>query len=205
MQKAIKGILLILLLSACSVIPIDLPGAEATSTPVEATPTAEPSSTPLPPTITPTETSLPSLTPTSASTETPVPSPTTSQGDKPYQVQPSSPVYLQNFTHQTLGCNWLGVAGQVFDASGAPVLNLVVVVEGFLNDQPVEALGLTGLAGSYGPGGYEIQLANSAVASSQSLFITLFDLNGTPLSDPVVFDTVADCNKNVVIINFQRK
>ncbi len=205
MRKIISGMLLVLFLSACSMFPI--PGEAATATPVEPVPTLEPSSTPVVVTliVTNTPTSTLEVTETPAATETVTPTATEVGADKIYQVQPSSPVYLQNFAHQNLGCNWMGVAGQVFDASDTPVKNLVVVVEGFLNDQAVNQLGLTGLAPAYGPGGYEIQLASSAIASSQSLFVTLYDVNGTALTVPVVFDTVADCNKNLVLINFQRK
>jgi hypothetical protein len=61
------------------------------------------------------------------------------------------PAYLQNFTHIEQGCNWMGVAGQVFDKNGQPINRMVVRVEGFLGNQSLDALGMTSLATAYGP------------------------------------------------------
>jgi len=192
----------------CPVLPT-LPAATETpeSNPTPTEPAATETETPtLSPTETkvPTKTSAPTLTPTQTTSPTLKPTNTTVPSDKPFQVQPNSPVYLQNFAHTDFGCQWMGVAGQVFDLSGKPMLNQVVVVEGFLNNKLVDSLTLTGLSMQYGPGGYEIKLGNSAIASTNSLFVTLYDLSGKALSLPVIIDTYADCNKNLIILNFQK-
>jgi hypothetical protein len=120
----------------------------------------------------------------------------------PYQVQNGTPIFIQNFAHAYAGCSWMSVAGQVLDANGEALMNLVVSVNGTLNGSPVELLGLTGLAQEYGPGGYEIQLSSSPTASTGQLTIQVFDLNGNALTEPVPFDTSAGCSENVVLINF---
>lgn len=98
----------------------------------------------------------------------------------------------------------MGVAGQVFSTAGKPVNNLVVVLEGTLDGQIVDKVGMTGLAKDYGAGGYEIVFSDKAAASSGSLFATLYDLSGNSLSYPVAFDTFADCKKNLVLVNFKQ-
>ena len=99
----------------------------------------------------------------------------------------------------------MGVAGQVFDRSGKPILNMVVVVEGVLNNATIDMIGLTGINGAYGPGGYEIQLANAVINSSNTLAITLYDLAGSTMTYPLAFSTYADCSKNLVLINFNQR
>jgi len=119
-----------------------------------------------------------------------------------YKVQPGTPALTANYAHPEEGCQWLAVAGQVFDASGQEVSNLVVHVNGTLNGKAVDEVSLTGVAPDYGPGGYEVKLADQAIASPGTLVIQLLDLQAHPLSEPVLFDTSADCQKNVVLINF---
>lgn len=186
--------------------------AAATETAVPPVNTEVPTATPtqpqpsaVPPTATATATQV--IPPTATATATKPASPTataTAVPSKPYSVQANSPVYLQNFAHLDKGCSWLGVAGQVFDRSGKPVSNLVVSVEGFIGNQTVDGLGLTGLNSPYGPGGYEIVLADQAVDTTRSLFVTLYDLSGNALSLPVIINTYADCSKNLVIVNFKQ-
>lgn len=171
-----------------------------TMTPGEATLTPETTETPYLPTgmAELTSTTAPGASPTPEFTATSIPV----VSDKLYVLQEGTPRQIQNFAHSANGCNWMGVAGQVFGAGGAPMKNLVVVVTGDLDGQMIESLGLTGLAPAYGAGGFEIELGTRAVASSQVLSIQVFDLTGMELSDPYLFDTSSDCSSNLVIINF---
>ena len=121
---------------------------------------------------------------------------------KPYRLQPGSPTWLPNFIHPEAGCNWLGVAGQVFNLEGNPVTALVVEVGGSLGGAQVQSLSLTGVAPAYGPGGYEVNLGDRVIDSSAALFLQLKDLSGKDLSDRISFDTFADCSRNLVLINF---
>ena len=168
-----------------------------TATP-EATFTAP--ATVIPPTAT--KTSLP---PTA--TKTAVPSPTSTQISEVYIVQPATPVFMQNFVHTTEGCNWQGVAGQVFDAAGKPITNLVVKVAGVWEGIPVSKVGITGMVSGtpYGPGSYEIVLGNKALNTIDQLQIQVFKTDSTPLTIPLSFSTSADCSQNLVMINFKTK
>ena len=120
----------------------------------------------------------------------------------PYQAQPGTPIFMQNFSHASAACSWMSVAGQVLDASGTPLKNLVVTVTGTLDGKPLQLIGLTGMAPDYGPGGFEIQLSAAPVASTAALTIQIMDLNGNPLTEPVPFNTSSSCSENVILINF---
>jgi hypothetical protein len=177
---------------------------------VTATYTTQPSAIP-----TLTKTIVPSATPTNTSTKTVVPSPTPISTKTPtltptnivwpYQIQPESPVYIQNFANPDEGCDWLGVAGQVFDSSGNPENYMVVLVEEEYNGVGNELIGMTGMAEDYGPGGYEIIISNEVFESEDEIAITLFDINGNQLSDRYWLTTYEDCEKNLLLINFIEK
>ena len=123
-------------------------------------------------------------------------------GGRYFVIQPGNPIAMPNWAHPELGCNWLGVAGQVFDLEGNPVLDLVVEVGGTLEGQPLLGLSLTGVATAYGPGGYEIQLADHVVASVGGVFILVKNDASVNLSGNTVVETFADCEKNLLLLNF---
>jgi hypothetical protein len=165
-----------------------------TATALPATATPEPSPTPIPTEI---PTSLPTATPEPPATAVPSTPPSL-----PYVLEEGTPALLQNFAHADLACQWQGVAGQALAPDGSPALNVVVEVTGLWDSQPVNLVGLTGSALAYGAGGYEIELSRQPLESSGMLSIQLFDLDYQPLSDPVLFDTSAECGKNLTLINF---
>jgi hypothetical protein len=152
-----------------------------------------------------TENSHPTQTPTFTQTLTPLP--TTTPTLFPLILQPGSPAYIQNFVHIEEGCKWLGIAGQIFDTSDKPITNRVVDVKGKLGQAEIDKIGLTGVpeADIYGPGGYEITLADNVVNSDGSLSIQIFDINGNSMSNAMPFKTFLDCEKNLIIINFLMK
>lgn len=168
-----------------------------------ATSTAAPTftSTAIPPTAT--KTAVP---PTATSTAIP-PTPTSTAIAEVYVVQPATPVFMENFVHTTEGCAWQGVAGQVFDAAGKPVTNLIIKVSGKWNGKDVSLVGITGMVSGlpYGPGSYEIILGNQALNTVDQLQIQVFKADQTPLTNPLSFSTSADCGKNLVMINFKAK
>jgi len=112
--------------------------------------------------------------------------------------------YARNSAHPEQDCFWLGVGGQVLDVNGTPLEGVVVVVEGLLKEEPVEALGLTGATDAYGENAYEVFITYLPVHSAQALSATLYDLDGKQLSNPVHFNTYADCTRNLVKITFQQ-
>ena len=174
----------------------------------------DPSAT-LPPTVVVLPSSTPEPTPTPAPPTPEPPIPFQNAGTtlylpavlrpKPYIVQTGTPLLMQNFAHTVEGCNWLSVAGQVFDKSGKPVLDMAILISGTLNGAPVDLVGFTGTAPEYGPGGYEILLATQVVASTGTLYVQVFDLFAKELSERVYFNTSASCSKNVVLVNFSEE
>jgi hypothetical protein len=151
-------------------------------------------------TATKTLTLTPSFTPTKTATPTSTPTPT----PYPYILQNGAPVYLANFGYPDAGCNWMGIGGQVFGSGGNPLINIVVWVRGVIQGQQYEKVVLTGTAEGYkyGPGGFEAILSSTAADTSGIFSIQLLDLNGNVLSDRVYFDTSAECNENLIILNF---
>jgi hypothetical protein len=120
-----------------------------------------------------------------------------------YQMQVGSPAHLENFARPE-ACNWMGIAGQVFDSAGKPVNSLVVVVGGTLNGRTVSNQGTTGNSPAYGPGGYEIDLGLVPENSTQTIWIYVTDPQGRVLTPQYYLNTFADCQKNLILANFQQ-
>lgn len=188
------------------------PTATSTAIPPTATFTTIAPTATLALTNTPTLTAVPPtatvVTPTKTSTSVP-PTATvaaTSIVDK-FTIQAATPVFMVNFVHTTEGCNWQGVAGQIFDSAGKPLMNYVVKVAGTYNGQPFSKIGITGMvSGSpYGVGGYEIVLGSTAITSVDLLTIQVFDAQGNPVTNPLPFSTSSSCTQNLVLINFKAK
>jgi hypothetical protein len=163
----------------------------------------------LPPTWTPTftvtSTSSPTASPTPepTATDTPVPVTATAEAttEAPFVVQPGSNVLVANFAND-LGCAWMGVAGQVFDKDRNPLVGITIHVEGQLAGQLVDQDSLTGSNPRIGPAGYTINLSDHPIASAGTMWIQLKDTAGLDLSDQVFFSTSADCDENLVFINW---
>lgn len=186
--------------------------------PTIAVPTQTPTPKPgIPPTWTPTPTVEATLTATSTATleptelpplESPVTetqSPPTPEGGMPFAIHEGDPVAIPNIAHPDLGCNWMGIAGKAYNLSGAPIAQgLFIQLGGRLNGIPVDMLGTTGMVTDYGPGGYEFTLGDKPLASNQTLWVQLFDQAMIPLSDQVYFDTYAECDKNLILVNFSQ-
>ena len=138
-------------------------------------------------TLTPTDTPM-----VNTATVTPTAMPATA--DITYQASTAK--------HPDLACNWLGVGGTVLDKSNKPLLFQTIQLGGTLNGKAVTGQVLSGNNPAYGTSGFEIKLADSAVDSTKTLWVQLFDNNGKPQTDKTYFDTYADCQKNLVTIVF---
>jgi hypothetical protein len=172
--------------------------AQATSTPVPIntlSPTQTPSVTPTFPPPTPTRTPTP--TPTDTPTPGPSPTATATFSPFPFTKDQRSPQYLQNFAN-TAGCNWMGVAGEVFDLDGNPVAPGQFVVHVW--DSGIDQRVAVGDAPAYGPSGYEQFLFDAPRVQEQS--IQLETSNGTAVSQVYRFQTRASCNQNLVWFSF---
>lgn len=121
-----------------------------------------------------------------------------------YAIQSGTPVSIQNFVNSSAGCSWQGIAGQVFSAAGTPQMNIVVKAGGTWKGAPVSQISLTGLATGYGEGGYEIVLGTSAVDTSGTVWVQIYDIAGNAISDKVYISTSSDCTKNLVLLNFKQ-
>ncbi|HEX9029248.1 MAG TPA: hypothetical protein VF823_08740 [Anaerolineales bacterium] len=171
-----------------------------------------PTWTPLP-TLEPTATFTPrptgTLPPTSTSfslvTPSVTPKPTKVPGGMPYVVQKGSPVAIANIYHSDQGCNWAGVAGQVFDLKGAAMRGMQIQLGGSLGGTPIPQ-GYPTLSGllPYAPGYYEFTLATHPIASHATLWVQLVDQAGVPLSEKIFFDTYDDCSKNLILVNIKQ-
>ncbi len=156
-------------------------------------------------TITPTATRTATITQTATRTRTATPTPTRTPA--PFSIQANTPLFTRNFARSESGCNWIGAAGQVFDKDGKPLTQLVVVITGPYNGKNLNLVGMTGMDSGkpYGPGAFELVIGNKPVNTVNQLKIQVFDLAGNALSEPVEFSTLADCSKNLIIINFKKK
>ena len=154
----------------------------------------------------PTETATPTLVPTETATPT-LGTPGTQEltGTLPaYDFQVDEPIYMQNSFINTLGCNWMGVGGQVFDMNGGPVRLQSVHMEGQLDSTPIALTTLTGTAGVLGESGYVFDLATHPIASNLTLWIQLVDEAGMALSERVYLVTYDPCEQNFVLVNWRQ-
>ncbi|WP_299027399.1 hypothetical protein [uncultured Thermanaerothrix sp.] len=101
-------------------------------------------------------------------------------------------------------CDWTGVAGRVFDIQGSPAIGIRVSLQGYLGGKSMSLLSLTGTASLYGPSGFEFTLADRPLASRGTLYIQLLDQADLPLSPQIAFDTFAECDKNLILIDFKQ-
>ena len=160
----------------------------------------------------PAATSIPSGTPEAPTVEptatfTLEPSPTADETGGFFQIQSGSPIALDSsIFYPELGCDFLGIHGQVFGLDFAPIANLRVRVTGTLSGQPIDAVGLTGAATQYGSGAYyEIRLGDTPIASSGELQIVVENDAGANVSTPVSFSTFDSCQQNLIQINFSEQ
>ncbi len=121
----------------------------------------------------------------------------------PYHLQTGTQRYIPAFTRLEQGCAWSGIAGQVFDSTGSGAAGVIVIITGKVDGKVVDQSGITESQSDYGPGGYEITLADHLPVSDEGLIIQLFDAQGNALTDPTPFRMPASCDQNLVLINFQ--
>ena len=168
---------------------------------VLATETPIPTPTSIPPLV-PTNTTIPPTAivvapePTLAPTATSFVEPTSVYS---YVLQEGSIGYTTQFAYPELGCDWLGVAGTVFDAQGNAADDLIVNVkgpDGFSKDA------LIGSKPEFGPAGYEVTLASSPVATDMLYTVQLLDVFGNPVSERRSLTTFDDCDRNLILANF---
>ena len=206
LKKILLSGLLLVFLMGCGWLNLPMPGNNPQPTFTAVIPAENPTAQPQPTETrrTPSRnTPTPDLQATSPVADLPVAAPEIAQVDEPlYVVQPGTPARVTNFLAPDAGCSYLGIAGQVFDIAGLPVEGLILEVSGELDGKQLLQLVLSGSSIKLGPGGYEIKLADRAMASQGTLTIQVFDLAGLALSEPIVFDTLEACDANQILLNF---
>lgn len=103
-----------------------------------------------------------------------------------------------------LGCNWLGVGGNVVDLQGAPVIGLRVQLYGSFHRVVMSEMSISGAVDRYGSAGYEITIDDKPSVTNGTMWVQLFNQAGGTLSDKIFFDTTASCDENLIIINFKQ-
>lgn len=157
-------------------------------------------------TVTPSPSATSTATATSTLTRTPTPTitPTATLEPLPF-IRKGEPETLSSaLIRPELDCGWLVVAGQVWDLQDTPLMGLTLHLSGRLDDKEIDAYTLSGSAPAYGDSGYEFALEGLVVNSEDTLFIQLVDTNGLPLSHPYPVQTFADCQKNLILVNFKQ-
>ena len=152
--------------------------------------------------VTQTLTPIPTSTPTQTLTPTITLTPTLEL--RPFILMGEPETMSSALIRPELGCEWLVIAGQVWDLQDAPVTGLTLHLFGELDGFTIDRFVLTGSAAAYGVSGYEFALENMLVDSEDSLFIQLVDANGLPLSHPYAVQTFDDCQRNLILVNFKQ-
>ena len=104
-----------------------------------------------------------------------------------------------------LGCAWQGVGGSVDDASGSPIVGMVVRLVGTYIGDPVDLTTVSGVSPDYGKAGFEFMLGAAPVASVKQLYVQLLDQAGVPLADNLYINTYSDCSKNLILVHFKKR
>lgn len=165
---------------------------------VSPTPTtsATPSSTP---TFTPTVTETSTVSPTPSDTPTPTqtltPTVTSTRSPFDYELQNASVTYTTNFAN-TAGCDWAGIAGQVFDIRGGARIGLRVHVFGSGIDEYV----ISGSNTDYGPSGWERMVDTQP--NEGTYYVQLEAADSRLLSEIVTVQMIPTCPKNLALVNF---
>ena len=145
----------------------------------------------------PTETATPSPTPTATVTPTPEVYPFVLRGEPE----------MMNYAliRPELSCDYLIIAGQVWDLQDVPVTDSATVhLYGMLGGYTIDRFALPGTAQVYGESGYEFVLEGLVIDSVDSLAIRLEDTNGLLLSSEYAIQTYEDCQKNLILVNFKQ-
>ena len=181
-----------------------IPGEARLTAAVTSTETTQASSSPTPPPpLEPSPTSAPTFEVTALPAVDST-SPSSEVGLYAFDLR-SEPAYIASaIIYPEAGCKWMGVAGQVFDRQGAPLLGVSVYLSGKLQGKAVSLLSLTGTARQYGEAGYEFWLGEQALDTEGELWVQLLDQAQLAISPKMPVSTFSDCEKNLTIMTFRQ-
>jgi hypothetical protein len=169
--------------------PFLTPGAEVPAAAVSPTPEPTPTIPPTPeptPTIPPTATNLPN-----------VGNPTSTPSLFPFTLVNNAITYEAN--QNEAGCDWSAIAGRVVDVNQDPVEGLPIQVTG---PDDFEQLVFSGSSEEFGPGGFEVQLADEPIEAEYR--VQLLNTTGQAFSEPIIVRTLNSCERNVAIAVFEQ-
>jgi hypothetical protein len=158
--------------------------------------------------MTPTNTPRPTFTP--FFTDTPVslfpPTKTPKPTSTPKAPFSAASITQQDSTlyHPDLTCNWAGIGGAVVDANNSPVIGMVIVLRGSLDNKLIEQQTVSGINTEYGPSGFEFKLGDAPIKTDKTLYIQLVDQSGIPLSDKIYVSTSSECTKNLALVRLKK-
>lgn len=122
----------------------------------------------------------------------------------PYQLHSEQEAFRYDLLRPELSCDWLIIAGQVWDLTGEDVPGLTLHLFGEIAGYSIDQTTVSGRAQVYGDSGFEFALENVVVDSNGTLHIQLVDTDGSALSLPYAIETFANCQQNLILINFKR-
>jgi hypothetical protein len=186
----------------------------ATLSAMASTPTLTPLPTstpqqPFPPTWTPTATPTSTVTRTPTPTGTPVPPTNTPAPLPPFSVY-DGPIFVTQRLYPEASDWWSGVAGEVTNRNGRPVTDVTIRIwdeEGHVWETKsgnAEEYGETYGSIYSGRGTYAWWEQFLEVSCQESIKVNVQAISGNAKSKVVTFNTTGDCDKNLVLIHFQK-
>jgi hypothetical protein len=186
----------------------------ATMSAMASTPTLTPLPTstprqPFPPTWTPTATPTPTVTRTPTPTGTPIPPTSTPAPLPPFSVY-DGPIFIKQQLYPEAADWWSGVAGEVTDRNGRAVTDVTIRIwdaEGHVwETQPGNAPEYGEEYGSVysGRGTYAWWEQFLEISCQEGIKVNVQAISGNAKSRVVTFNTTGTCDKNLVLIHFQK-
>jgi len=204
----LSSFVLILILAGCSIPGLPIPSPTQASPTEMISPSLVPQLTHTPtlgvtPSVeapAPTETTVFPPTATeilATATITPTPLPPVT-----FFIQTGTPIGVANFLAPESGCNWMGIAGQVFGLDSVPEDGMVIHLQGVIEGRVVDEMAVTQGIPALGPGGYQFTIADHPIETDGSLWLQVFDQAGVPKTGKILLKTYADCEHNLILVNF---
>ncbi|MBZ0296207.1 MAG: hypothetical protein K8L99_26850, partial [Anaerolineae bacterium] len=107
-------------------------------------------------------------------------------------------VFLTSNFANDAGCNWQGIAGQVFDANGQPLIGVRVIAMG--GGAMLEAE--SGTATTYGASGWEIKIGDTPAAANY--LVAIYDETRGEFAHGISVEFPGTCDANLALLNFVR-
>jgi hypothetical protein len=119
-----------------------------------------------------------------------------------YLYQPGTPIAVNDFLQTDGICAGMQIAGQVFN-NNEPINDVIIKVSGSLGgNDDILIYAISGGEPRLGPVGYRIDLSDQLANTKNMIFIQLINSSGVSISPMMPIETYADCDRNLIIVNF---